>query len=391
MALLTVAASACEGLVGIRDPVLVDDASTATALDASADVDASAADAGADAGPRELRFEATTLAACSSGGVLDVALARSEPGSPQDGALVALEQDSLWICRDPLGDLEVEEIPLDVSGAQAMVVGDLTNNGTDDIALLELEGRLFVFELQADGSHELDVAFTEFGSGADPAFLQRAELSGSDLPDLVMVKGIVTLLRQAEGQWLEEFQTEMPPPDAAIFASFETPGVPDIVTVSSFDGQAELSILRADDSEPHYELEDSQPIAVPIGDMQAVIGSDGLLSFLVVPTAERVAVLDRQGTGLSEPTYRDDLDLVGPMATGDLDGDGIDDLIGVRAGGSQGALWLSGASDSALDELDGFGLDDSVTALAIADVDGDGLADIIAAGPDGITIYRQLP
>ena len=73
------------------------------------------------------------------------------------------------------------------------------------------------------------------------------------------------------------------------------------------------------------------------------------------------------------------------LGTGDVDGDGRDDVVATRSGESDVVLFLGGNMDPAVAVLDGpdFTLTDadSSNALHLGDVDGDGLADLLIASP----------
>jgi hypothetical protein len=385
-------AGGCDAILGIRDPSLAqgglgpDGGTQIGVLDASGggggvEVDAAPTDS-------RLSFEPLGLG-CVPDPVIDVALARSTPGSVQDRAIVALTNDSLWVCHDPLGIGGGSRHFLDAELAQAMWVGDLTGNGIDDVAVLT-DLYIYFFEFTEGGDVQGDSFFGETFAGFNPGWMLGADMTGNGVSDLVIAKTHLVVLenRRLEG-WFEDYQLSLPTITAAAFARLGASGLTDLVALAPGDVGDELLVWTATEGAPYYGSPEAHFIEDARDEIVVVADPDGETSFVAVETGEGVAILSR-GTGssaLNAPAYMP-MDFCGPAVAGDLTGDGVAEIVGMRKSGTGAALIVPASS---IDDISDLPLDQPVTSFAIGDVDGDGFPDIIAAGEFGVVILRQLP
>jgi hypothetical protein len=381
-------AGGCDAILGIREPVLLGEAPDAGGP--LVERDASGEDELVDAAPpvAELEFEAIGLG-CVPDAVLDVALARSIPGSPQDRAIVALTNDSVWICRDPLGGSgSGQQLFLDAEVAQAMWVGDLTGNGIDDVAALT-DSFLFLFEFDEDGFPLGDSFSGETIAGFNPAWMTGADMTGNGLNDLVIAKTHLVVVDNARPEgWFEDYQASLPTITAAAFARISLSGLPDVLALAPGDDADQLLLWTSTEGAPYYGNPQSYPIIEARDSIAVVAAPDGEVMFVAVETVEGVAILPRSpgASELNPPEYLP-MDFGGPVATGDVTGGGFTDVVGMRKSGVDAALMVMESGESQIFDLP---LNQPVNSFAVGDVDGDGFADIIAGGEFGVVVLRQL-
>lgn len=78
------------------------------------------------------------------------------------------------------------------------------------------------------------------------------------------------------------------------------------------------------------------------------------------------------------------------LATGDLDGDGIDDLVAIERGVAEPFAVLLGLGDGAFAPAIRFGDGEDVAAIDVGDLDGDGVLDLVHADDDAEEVAVRL-
>ncbi|MBK9031939.1 MAG: VCBS repeat-containing protein [Myxococcales bacterium] len=111
--------------------------------------------------------------------------------------------------------------------------------------------------------------------------------------------------------------------------------------------------------------------APPIDAMVAVDGAVLALRLTTITAGNSVIAAEVGGATNLGP----------PLAAGDLDGDGDDDVVGVDAGTALVEAFLTTTTELQHGESDGLDLGVTPSFLAIGDVDGDGRGDLVAAAP----------
>lgn len=76
------------------------------------------------------------------------------------------------------------------------------------------------------------------------------------------------------------------------------------------------------------------------------------------------------------------------VASGDLTGDGIDDVVVASTNGSSRIALFDGASRKVVSEFEAFAGSKSGAFIALGDLTGDGRLDLVVGGPTSVRIYR---
>ncbi|WP_162932439.1 FG-GAP repeat domain-containing protein [Solimonas sp. K1W22B-7] len=175
----------------------------------------------------------------------------------------------------------------------------------------------------------------------------------------------------------------------------------DLIVTNSFDSPARVVSVLLNQTAAGGDLAFSAPTAfaggsTPEGMACGDLNGDGLTDIVVGNTSsnEMTVLLNRTARGADTPDYAGPFSIASPMATAvkmaDFNGDGRLDLItgeGVSGAGVNIALNLTqnGAMEPAFSELTHFDTQGCVTEdIAVADYDGDGLLDFAAANDNAL-------
>lgn len=255
--------------------------------------------------------------------------------------------------------------------AFSIAVADFDGDDDLDFATVGTRGFLQFGIGNGDGTFELG---SLHGAGAARWAIDVADFDGDDIPDVVHAasRGVVTRI-DPEGVFTPLPSAPAPiEPSAVASADFDDDGHLDLVAATESAlvlslGNGDGTFAEAWSGEaPPYELR-----GLAIGDV------DGDGSIDVVFAATEGTSMRR---GLGDGTLGDAVALgntptTAPPRVADVDGDDIDDVIGLRDGGI--FVIASGTPDEQSHSIDGIG----ASGLDVADIDGDGALDyLVAAG-----------
>jgi hypothetical protein len=337
-------------------------------------------------------------------GTLGIGAAHTASNAPDDGsglaigdfqgrghADIAIAEGTVSAAYLFLGDGKGQVIrPPTVStgaGSVGVAVGDVNGDGALDLVGANYDGKSISIILSAGGRTFLPR--TDYDLSAQPNAVALADFNGDGLLDVVTANtlppGDICVLLNTKGKG-GAF-------GAPVHYAASTSISADLggVATGDIDGDGDMDIVAAD-----YEgivalfFNDGQGAFAKVVSVSAGTGSepggvalvdlngDHLLD-LVVSGSELRGLLNTGGGTFGAPTvYPASSNYIQGMGTGDLDGDGRVDLVGV--GGSSGGfveVLLNGASG--FSAATSYRITDSPGSILVSDIDGDGRPDVVAA------------
>jgi hypothetical protein len=276
-----------------------------------------------------------------------------------------------------------------VATLSAVLAEDLDGDGAADLVLGLASGKLLIYLANGDLSYH---ALPATAAGGSPGALAAADLDQDGVPDVVAVSAStneVTLLRGLAGGEPEAFAfapgvvLSVTAAGAQAAADFDGDGATDFFAIPA--GHTRLAFFpnRGDGSFPPGTLVQGNFDAVAWLPLDA--DGDGKLD-LAVLGQQRAMILSNAGGGNFQAGPGADLAIAALLATGDLDGDGAEDLVAAGEGGAL-AVHLAAAGILGAPALHPLGA--AVAAAALADLDGDGDLDIAAATAEGMALLRN--
>lgn len=326
-----------------------------------------------------------------------------------DVELVVAASDHLRIYEGTGRFALQDSLPMD--GARDLRAGELSLRSCDDcaeVAVVDGVGDLHVLGWTDDGAFWADSLAT-LGSvpGTDLREVRLADLLGNGRRQVLSVGGMGWGFH-----WFDDgdtLRTAMVPAPTGDMVAYALPvqgafsGLIDILVITDAGrvlGYDAVSVMasRRGDVVPTFEAElGGSPASRPVvGDLDR----DGIAELIVRTADERIRAVRLIGVTAGGPQSLQPLDgwpvsvseLAGPLALGDLDGDGRPEVIfgdgdlvralnvaGVRAEGWPVALQsFAGGDDGPPDPM-------AVRAEPlVADLDADGRQDVVLASPDGL-------
>ncbi len=311
------------------------------------------------------------------------------PDGVKDGAPEATSRRDLW---NPLLERSrFEKQPLVVgSNINALVVGDFNGDSRPDIAYTTDEKKLVIrFHGKTMSDWNQKREFVLDSDANENNSLVAVDLNGDKRTDLALLTQtrLMVLLQGANGEWQEPRSYALTDPKCSgLFAAdIDGDGRMDLFTTSS-GGDAVLARLQSADGsfnkEWRLEISPAQSLVKPLkqadGTSLAWLQKNtGMVEIArlkpsAVPDASQPATL-RQAIPPSDSK-------VGAVAWGDLNGDGIPDII--IAEPKRSRVWVfAGRADGSFDEGKEYPSLSGVESMSVVDVDGDHKAELVMLSP----------
>ncbi len=331
-----------------------------------------------DAGPQPARvFPADT----NADGNTDLIVVNGSPGSYTVGVLLGAGDGTFGPLVEPVGATTF-------SSADNIAVGDLNDDGRDDVAVVASiggNGNVRVYFSNPDGSLQPPVLLT----ATTPRSIALADWNGDGLTDILNASfftstGLGVLLSNGDGT----FQPQVGFPvgqaiDSLIPADFNNDGRLDFATAIGLE--IFVYVTRPDGS---FELPATSPAVNAAGlELRAAdLNQDGLLD-LIGFTGSSIVVYLATGIGTFGP---EQAPLAGATSVvafdiADLDGDTVPD---VAVALSTGVLrFYKGNGDGTFQPPVDDALTGTPTDIAIGAFDGSGTLSAAVVGSAGLTLY----
>jgi len=287
-----------------------------------------------------------------------------------------------------------------VDGVVDVTTSDLTGNGRVDVVSASLRDDVVAwYENEGDGTFgEAQPLDTE----ADGAVAVRtADLDGDGDTDVVagaLFDETVTWYENlgngtfAEGRVMADSVRGL---ETLHVTDLDDDRVPDVLVVSYQDSTiARYEPDVSDDSvrfveRPPVGTNLREPIDVHTADL---LGNDRKDVLAGKVGEESLVLYENRAQGSTQPTFGNErilstgLQTIEEIATGDLDGDGDQDIF-VAAFGSNRVVWFENLGDGTFGPAQPIATDvPDVISLSVADVDGDGDVDVLAASQSDNTV-----
>ena len=257
-----------------------------------------------------------------------------------------------------------------------VAVGDFNKDGHLDVASLNRPGNK-VNILLGNGDGTLQSGVT-YATGNTPRSLTVADVNNDGNLDLITANGIVggavsILLGNGDGTFMPHSDIHVPGNELllSVVGDFNNDGKPDIL---SADGAFQQVILMLGNGDGTFQGEQSvAPVYGTSGLVAADFNGDGKLDFASSGVFTPLEVFLGNGDGTFQPGTAYPLLLDTTLATGDVNGDGIIDLVAAVSG----AAVLLGNGDGTFQFPTYYGSANGDSYVALADVNGDGKIDFL--------------
>lgn len=262
-----------------------------------------------------------------------------------------------------------------------VVVADLDQNGADDFILASgFSLRILMHQTEAQGLTQVRMR--------GPKILTSADLDGDGDVDLVVeaVRGLAVLWNNGKGAFLrDEFWTK---PDAQVLrvkaADFDGDGTDEVVVLSadrrSKQQMGELTLLRANKERGQARvIRTYKTLTDGVGNLGVGdLNGDGDLDLFTTPEQEVIVWLGDGNAGFAPQDFPMDAP-VGVAELADVDGDGTAEIVATLTRQLADIVVLKVGRIGQLDMSSPVtGLEPLPLVMTAGDVDGDGIEDVVA-------------
>ena len=269
----------------------------------------------------------------------------------------------------------------------SMVSGDFNRDGKPDVAVAVLQGTntVLVFLGRGDGTLEAPLKYTPV---AFPRSIQFADMNGDGTDDLLVNDTVTLWVLSGNGNGTFQNGVEVPGLGGPFVATgrFNSDTIPDLVIAQSI-------FLRVRNSNPDGTFKadgtftiDTQesPVSVATGDMNGD-GSDDIVAGTAGTSHGSIAVLLGRGDGVFIPAPATPAGTNNSLVLlGDLNRDGRKDVVVGDYAGS--VTTYLGRGDGTLRYNSVYSVGAQLTGMSLADFDGDGTNDLAVATGKAVSI-----
>ncbi|MDE0006447.1 MAG: FG-GAP-like repeat-containing protein [Rhodospirillaceae bacterium] len=279
------------------------------------------------------------------------------------------------------------------AGPSGLRIADLDGNGRDDLVVLDGQGTLYA--LAWDGSTYVQTWAYPFPIGVFPGrAVATADVDGDGRREIFVVTDAV--LARIDGATRRVAAT-------APVTGAPSCGLADVrdLEIADLDNDGSREIVfvrRCGSSEPRIVVVSADDLSVLWESPGADFGSRLALANVDRDAALEIVVsgglvvdgstyrTEREPPAAREPLRRFDSERDSVIGTGDFDGDGIDDIVGIVGDGRSGnCRAYSVERDATLARVPTCG-----EVLAVSDIDDDGIAEVLVGTGRTVLAYRYV-
>ncbi len=309
---------------------------------------------------------------CNGDGIPDLVLTESQQGPSRIAILLGDDSGAFRIAGEPLRGL-------------AFAFADLNSDGRTDVARIAENRDLETLLGKGDGTFESPV---KMGKVFPKSLLALADLNDDGNSDLIIVSGTIAVLAgKGDGTFFPLFSSVPATPGfsrSVLIDDWNGDGRTDVIVKS----EVLLSVYLADSAGRlqtgrHNDLGLYAEGTVEVGD----INGDGVLDVVAANlTGSAIAVALGRADGTVRTATVLPNTILPNLTAADLNGDGLPDLAGIAKGRLQVA---AGRGKGGFLHATLTGADTPLSQLALADFTGDGRPDVAGVSQTGVVILAN--
>lgn len=313
----------------------------------------------------------------------------------KDLAYFAVPDQLTIVLQSPKGDwTSRKRIRLaDVQPAQWIVAaGDLNADGKDDLAVL---GKHDTYLIYQEAGGELAAPARLMNTGEALGLLQISDLDGDGRNDLCYLSNsdqerpFCVRLQSAEGRLGPELRCELPKPRGVTLADIDGKAGAEVLAIEATTGRVKIHALQKSEAQPG-ELA-GQLIQYGFGQQGAGknrdlatgdVDGDGLIDVVVTDpeSAQMIVFLQHKGAGLDLGNMFPGLMGAEQVRIGDVDGDDRADVVVLSP--REKTIGISRMEKGRLTFPQGLALDKEPAVFDLVDLNGDGRLEIVYVGKE---------